>query len=890
MAAAIPIRPGQYSRQHSDFTSSSSGPQSGKENEPLSPRPQHQHERGRSTGTTTCAQPVAVDPKYRLRGNSPDGTERASRSKLSSSFSPKKGLRSRSRSRSRLFGKDKTDSLNNQAAPAQPYAATRTPEQIDADFLDLLDELQVQPDLRRKLLLLSSTVKASMLQGQATLSLAAFGLDDASVSSSPTKSSRMPIPDMLRGKPTSRPASTLYTSSPLLDPRFAANSDAAELMAPPNTAQLFGAGPPRQVSAGSIDSASSGSGHPKQPSNTPRSAIRDAFKKSTPNLGQGGSFISLAASAAGGTSSAASTARPRSMSFGKEFAASFGKETPESFATMLKCNDASRIDVARVKRMRAVLAAESPAWISTFIGLECGGYDAMLARLDELLGMEWREEQHDDMLLHELLRCFVALSTTEVGRDALASQAPRPFRQLVDLLFSEKKPGDLSTRKLMIELLSILLDLQLPASQSHSQSSLNYLLSLLQNPSDPAKEAVVDFIKQTHAPRPFKTYVVEVACVCRDYFWIFCHSQNLYWRFDQLADKIDSIQGPRVPGGMTGGVEFEAMAYLTVHLRLINSISSVLVQIKAHQLPRPTMSALEFHANLFASGIERVLATLRRSSQHYYPTTHLELARYLSLAQQAGFALPYHLTDWLESPKLKPAPLLPPLELPYLQPGAITVQPAIQTGGASAGYGLAGAFIAPSAPVRGSSFDMQPQHNVGKDTAAPVVGTSTISRSNAIRSPTISPSKSGPSPKLAQPPSNEESGDGFWDFTSPPSTAQPNPSSQRIVKVVPFDRKLDSQFSLHESAQVGLPTSSTSKRILGLNQAVSQDLLSTQVPLSKPTMNGGGGGGGGSSGAVGMGRGSVVGSAVKKWESMSISQPSANKQRPSNGKSSTNLG
>ncbi|SPO24951.1 uncharacterized protein UTRI_01461_B [Ustilago trichophora] len=867
MAAAIPIRPGQYSRQHSGFTSSSSGPQSGKENEPLPPRQQHQHERGRSTATTTSAQPIAVDPKYRLRGNSPDDNERASRSKLSSSFSPKKGLRSRSRSRSRLFGKDKTDSLNNQAAPAQPYAATRTPEQIDADFLDLLDELQVQPDLRRKLLLLSSTVKASMLQGQATLSLAAFGLDDASMSSSPTKSSRMPIPEMLKGKPASRPASSIFTSSPLLDPSFAANSDAAELMAPPNTAQLFGAGPPRQVSAGSIDSASSGSGHAKQPSNTSRSAIRDAFKKSTPNLGQGGSFISLAASAAGGTSSTASTARPRSMSFGKEFAASFGKETPESFATMLKCTDASRIDVARVKRMRAVLAAESPAWISTFISLECGGYDAMLARLDELLGMEWREEQHDDMLLHELLRCFVALSTTEVGRDALASQAPRPFRQLVDLLFSEKKPGDLSTRKLMIELLSILLDLQLPASQSHSQSSLNYLLSLLQNPSDPAKEAVVDFIKQTHAPRPFKTYVVEVACVCRDYFWIFCHSQNFYWRFDELADKIDSIQGPKVPGGMTGGVEFEAMAYLTVHLRLINSISSVLVQIKAHQLPRPTMSALEFHTNLFASGIERVLATLRRSSQHYYPTTHLEMARYLNLAQQAGYALPYHLTDWLESPKLKPAPLLPPLELPYLQPGAVAAQPAIQTGGANVGYGLAGAFIVPSAPVRGSSFDAQPQHHVGKETAAPVAVTSTISRSNAIRSSTTSPSKTSRSPKPHHLASNEESRDGYWDFTSPTTTSitqhEPHPPSHRIVETVSFDRKLDSQFTLPNSAQVGLPTSSTSKRILGLNEAVSQDLLSTpQSPhfhlhsTATTTLTG---------------RGSIVGSAVEKWERMTIS-------------------
>lgn len=862
MAAAAPInsnriRPGQYSRHNSTV-------EIGKENEPLSPRGLQQHD---DANLKAKAQPVTMDPKYRLRGTSPEDTDRATRSKLGSSFSPKKGLRSRSRSRSRLFGKDKTDSINNPSAsvPPQPYAATRTPEQIDVDFLDLLDELQVQPEMRRRLLSLSSTVKASMLQGQASLSLATFGMNDSScsLSCSPTKSTRMPIPDLLKGRSSSRPASTVYPSSPLLDqpPTLSHSGDSAELMAPPNTAQLFGAGPPRQVSSGSVDSGSSESGNARQISNPSRSVIRDALKKSSPNLGQGGSFISLAASAVGGTSSAASGARPRSMSFGKEFAASFGKETPESFATMLKCTDASRIDIARVKRMRAVLAAESPAWISTFIGLECGGYDAMLARLDELLAMEWREEQHDDMLLHELLRCFVALSTTEVGRDALASQAPRPFRQLVDLLFSEKKPGDLGTRKLMVEMLAILLDLQLPASQSHSQSSLNYLVELLQNPSDPAKESVVDFIKQTHAPRPFKTYVVEVSCVCRDYFWIFCHSQNFYWRFEELHDKIDTIKGPKVPGGMTGGVEFEAMAYLTAHLRLINAIASVLVQIKLHQLPKPAMSALEFHSSLFASGIERVLATLRRSSQHYYPTTHLELARYLSLAQQARFDLPYHLTDWLQSPKLKAAPLLPLLELPHLSAPS-HLPPAVPTAGAAAGYGLAGALVTPITPIRASSTNAEVASAVRAPTTAEA--TSTVARSKAIRSASHSPTKHQPTSTSPHKADHVDTKDDYWDFSTAPT---PDPvANERQVQMVGFDRRLDSQFSLFEH-QVGMPSSSTSRRILGLNEAVSQNLAihgqqataeeaeQSAPPVAPPR----------------IGMHSVVGSAVKKWESMSIS-------------------
>lgn len=64
--------------------------------------------------------------------------------------------------------------------------------------------------------------------------------------------------------------------------------------------------------------------------------------------------------------------------------------------------------------MRAVLSSESPTWIGEFV--EEGGYAAMVTRLKELLALEWREEQHDDQLLHELLRCFVALSTTDVSR------------------------------------------------------------------------------------------------------------------------------------------------------------------------------------------------------------------------------------------------------------------------------------------------------------------------------------------------------------------------------------------------------------------------------------------------------------------------------------------
>lgn len=258
------------------------------------------------------------------------------------------------------------------------------------------------------------------------------------------------------------------------------------------------------------------------------------------------------------------------------------------------------------------------------------------------------------------------------------------------------------------------------------------------------------------------------------------------------------------------------------------------------------------------------------------------------LARGAGVELPYHLTDWMESPKLKQVPLLPPLDLAYLSapsqlPPANAAMP--DASGATGGYGIAGAFIAPSAPARQSSF---------KDRAAKAAtGTpSTVSRSNAMRS-SQSPTKGRSSPKTQ---ASTDEADGYWDFDSAPvassAHAKFQPATQepqqqrREVEVVGFERRLDSQFSLHpptlpsepEAAPgVGMPSSSTSKRILGLNEAVSQDLTNTIHHHNKSA----------AAGNKILGEASVVGSAVKKWESMSIShRPQASPRDQSRGKAS----
>ena len=203
-----------------------------------------------------------------------------------------------------------------------------------------------------------------------------------------------------------------------------------------------------------------------------------------------------------------------------------------------------------------------------------------------------REEQHDDQILHELLRCFKALSTSEIGCFALRSSCPTPFVQLVSLLYSDKKPGEVATRQLIVELLLILFELYPPTSvptknpnrpgmQGSSRVSspapntptlppphttfFSLIRALLLTPAPPPTESPASpvsphaFIASLHTPRIFKTYLQELSDICRDYFWVFCHPNNTLWN---LADTDEGkVEKPRAPGGMTGGVEFEAMTY-----------------------------------------------------------------------------------------------------------------------------------------------------------------------------------------------------------------------------------------------------------------------------------------------------------------------------------------
>ena len=231
----------------------------------------------------------------------------------------------------------------------------------------------------------------------------------------------------------------------------------------------------------------------------------------------------------------------------------------------------------------------------------------MLTRLNEILEVEWREEQHDDKMLHELLRCLKALSTSSIGCFALRSSCPMPFVQLVSLLYSDKRPGDVATRQLIVELLLNLFDLYpstaLPSGSGNGpypnraqryeaweedkdapasvtlpaphRSFFSLIRALLLTPAPlPSESPAVPisphaFIESLHRPRIYKTYLQELSDICRDYFWVFCHPNNTIWVLSETDQ--GRVEKPRAPGGMTGGVEFEAMSYFVSIFSILKS-------------------------------------------------------------------------------------------------------------------------------------------------------------------------------------------------------------------------------------------------------------------------------------------------------------------------------
>lgn len=80
-----------------------------------------------------------------------------------------------------------------------------------------------------------------------------------------------------------------------------------------------------------------------------------------------------------------STGAPFAIGIGK---AKKDKQSPEDWTRWLSCQRAEDMDISKIKTLRMLLRHESTAWIGVF--LRSGGYESLLARLDDLLDAEWR--------------------------------------------------------------------------------------------------------------------------------------------------------------------------------------------------------------------------------------------------------------------------------------------------------------------------------------------------------------------------------------------------------------------------------------------------------------------------------------------------------------------
>ncbi|WVN88109.1 uncharacterized protein L203_103309 [Cryptococcus depauperatus CBS 7841] len=492
-------------------------------------------------------------------------------------------------------------------------------DEVEAKFNHLLDSLQVPETVREKFATVSRDVKSSILS--------------STLNSNPTILSSLGLPT------TTSPKARKRISAPLLRK----TKSSGELKGQPGIGGTYNVG-----KEGFLIVASPRSGGE---ANIPSSGLS--------GLNTRGQSVDL------GRPAPSPSSRPSSRLFapsslsrstgakGLGIAMGGQGEQPSSFLQWLAAHKGTdlNMDVLKCKKLRMLLRHESTDWVGAFI--EGGGYSLILDRLQELLDIEWREEQHDDQMLYEILRCVKALSTSEIGKTALRKHFPRPFSALSSLLFSEKKPGDLATRQLIVELWYFLFDLFPPPSrpssihlgpQRPSQVELTAFVRTLLVPDhpDPTKEQH-EFVTQAHRPRVFKAWVGELSDICRDYFWIMCHASNTLWALDQVDESL--VEKPVAPGGATGGVEFEAMNYVIIHFKLLNAFAKRL----AVENPE---KARQLHYDLMASGMDRILVTFRKASTTYYPTVHLELARYIALLKHVSpnGKLPYLINKMVGPP------------------------------------------------------------------------------------------------------------------------------------------------------------------------------------------------------------------------------------------------
>ena len=220
---------------------------------------------------------------------------------------------------------------------------------------DTQDDLQVPASVREKFSLVSSDVKSSFLSSSTNPALfSSLGLPPPSSPSKPKLKNRRSQPFLRKAKSSSSLSSP--GNSPKVGKTYAVEGDRFTIVASPLQSPST---PPRP------------STHRGMSLDTPRAGTRMSTPARPMSFGMFGS--------------GASPARPRGL--GIKVGEREGAEALVSWLRNSRATDVG-MDVGRCKKLRMLLRHEATGWVSEF--LRMGGYELVLARLQDLFDVEWR--------------------------------------------------------------------------------------------------------------------------------------------------------------------------------------------------------------------------------------------------------------------------------------------------------------------------------------------------------------------------------------------------------------------------------------------------------------------------------------------------------------------
>lgn len=327
------------------------------------------------------------------------------------------------------------------------------------------------------------------------------------------------------------------------------------------------------------------------------------------------------------TRSLVSISSQRSVSKGSKTVA------PAEFINYLKKTPKPQeVEVGKLHKLRLLLRNETVEWVHQFI-VE-GGMTELVGLLHRIMEVEWRED-HEDTLLHELLRCLKGLCTTDTALKQFTEISTTLFPALLGMLFDEehKGPSEFTTRELIIQIIFAHVSM---APESELNSRATELLTYLKDPVKEKQTSTVPFILQMHQPRPYQVWCKEITNVTKEVFWIFIHHLNVV-PVPQITDEPPrSYAKTHFPGQRAivpaapyvGGVEWDATNYVATHLDLLNGIIASL----------PTRQARNtFRSELKVSGFEKVMGHLRLCNPKYYGAVHDAIKVWVGAALEDGW-------------------------------------------------------------------------------------------------------------------------------------------------------------------------------------------------------------------------------------------------------------